>query len=188
MLATALKKASYEDLYSIPDNMIGQIIDGELFAMPRPSFRHSNTVGGITDEIKSLSKGEEADPAAGLFYTNRKSALAGIFLFPICPDGKRKDSRNRLNKTIQRFRRTGSAKSCLPALSVLTESKRCGFMPNSEFLMYGLLIRLPKCWRFSVWNPADGYCCPLTVTMTLSAQNRFMKSKLLWKIFGGSKT
>ena len=49
---TALKKASYEDLNSIPDNMIGEVIDGELFAVPRPSFRHSNAVSGITDEIR----------------------------------------------------------------------------------------------------------------------------------------
>ena len=32
--------AVYDDLYKIPDNMIGQIIGGELIAMPRPSPRH----------------------------------------------------------------------------------------------------------------------------------------------------
>jgi len=34
------KPAVYEDLYSIPDTMIGQIIGGELVALPRPSPRH----------------------------------------------------------------------------------------------------------------------------------------------------
>jgi Uma2 family endonuclease len=52
MSVAALKKAVYEDLYSIPDNMIGEIIHGELIAMPRPSFRHSNAAAGITDEIR----------------------------------------------------------------------------------------------------------------------------------------
>ncbi len=35
------KIAVYDDLYTIPDTMIGQIIGGELFAMPRPSPRHA---------------------------------------------------------------------------------------------------------------------------------------------------
>ena len=36
----ARKKASYEDLYSIPENMTGEIINGELIVTPRPSRRH----------------------------------------------------------------------------------------------------------------------------------------------------
>jgi len=53
MLATALNKASYEDLYSIPENMIGEIFDGELFVMPRPSFRHSHAASVISMEISA---------------------------------------------------------------------------------------------------------------------------------------
>ncbi len=36
------KKASYEDLYGIPDNMTGEIIGGELIVTPKPSIEHSN--------------------------------------------------------------------------------------------------------------------------------------------------
>lgn len=41
MSAECQKIFTYNDLYTIPDNMIGQIIDGELIAMPRPSPRHT---------------------------------------------------------------------------------------------------------------------------------------------------
>ena len=41
MAEPARKRATYDDLYSIPENMIGEIIDGELFVSPRPSPRHS---------------------------------------------------------------------------------------------------------------------------------------------------
>jgi len=51
MLQTTKKTATYEDLYSIPENMTGQIINGELFAMPRPSPRHCHVVSGIGFEI-----------------------------------------------------------------------------------------------------------------------------------------
>ncbi len=39
--------ATYADLYSIPDNMIGEIIDGELYVMPRPSPKHCNTSSSL---------------------------------------------------------------------------------------------------------------------------------------------
>ena len=35
------KKAVYDDLFNLPENMTGEIIDGELHAFPRPNYRHS---------------------------------------------------------------------------------------------------------------------------------------------------
>ena len=37
----ARKKATYEDLYNIPENMTGEIIDGELIVTPSPSRKHT---------------------------------------------------------------------------------------------------------------------------------------------------
>jgi Uma2 family endonuclease len=36
-----VKPATYEDLLRLPENMVGEIIDGELVATPRPAARHS---------------------------------------------------------------------------------------------------------------------------------------------------
>jgi Uma2 family endonuclease len=51
MAELAKKKACYEDLYSIPENMTGEIIDGELIATPRPSRSHVFTASGLDKEI-----------------------------------------------------------------------------------------------------------------------------------------
>ncbi|MBF0119048.1 MAG: Uma2 family endonuclease [Desulfobacterales bacterium] len=51
MLTPIKTNANYEDLYTIPENMIGEIIDGELYAMPRPSYRHSNAASIIGWQI-----------------------------------------------------------------------------------------------------------------------------------------
>ncbi len=40
MAEPARRRATYNDLYEIPENMIGEIIDGELTATPRPSIEH----------------------------------------------------------------------------------------------------------------------------------------------------
>ena len=52
MTATAKKKATYEDLHSLPENMVGEIIDGELIASPRPAPKHARAaskLGGYLD-------------------------------------------------------------------------------------------------------------------------------------------
>ena len=36
-----LKRATYEDVLSAPDNKVAEILDGELFLSPRPAPRHS---------------------------------------------------------------------------------------------------------------------------------------------------
>src|SRR5438874_10508579 len=36
-----VKPATYEDLLRLPEHLVGEIIDGELFASPRPAARHS---------------------------------------------------------------------------------------------------------------------------------------------------
>jgi Uma2 family endonuclease len=51
MSEPAKKKVSYDDLYSIPENMTGEIIDGELIVTPRPSPKHSYTASTLVGEI-----------------------------------------------------------------------------------------------------------------------------------------
>ena len=47
----AKKRATYEDLYSLPEHWIGEIIDGELVATPRPSPEHSHASSVLGVEL-----------------------------------------------------------------------------------------------------------------------------------------
>ncbi len=47
MSELAKKKATYEDLNEVPENMTGEIIDGELIVTPRPSRRHTRTTSAL---------------------------------------------------------------------------------------------------------------------------------------------
>ena len=40
MVAAAKRKATYEDLYGIPEDDVGEIINGELIVTPLPSRMH----------------------------------------------------------------------------------------------------------------------------------------------------
>jgi len=48
---TARKKATYEDLCALPETMVGEILNGELVATPRPSFRHGNAATQLGSEL-----------------------------------------------------------------------------------------------------------------------------------------
>jgi Uma2 family endonuclease len=47
------KKAVYDDLYTIPENMTGEIINGELIVTPRPSQKHVHTASTLDKKIGS---------------------------------------------------------------------------------------------------------------------------------------
>lgn len=44
MGAKAIQPARYAELLALPDDVIGEIINGELWAMPRPRPRHANVL------------------------------------------------------------------------------------------------------------------------------------------------
>jgi Uma2 family endonuclease len=53
MALPQLKPASYQDLFSLPDNLVGEIIDGELYTQPRPAPRHARASSSLGDELLS---------------------------------------------------------------------------------------------------------------------------------------
>ena len=51
MAEPAKKEATYEDLYTVPENTTGEIINGELIVTPRPSRKHIYTASRLDKEI-----------------------------------------------------------------------------------------------------------------------------------------
>jgi Uma2 family endonuclease len=49
MSEPATRKATYEDLCALPENVVGEIINGELIATPRPSYRHGNAASALAE-------------------------------------------------------------------------------------------------------------------------------------------
>ena len=48
---TAEKLTLYDDLMALPDNVVGEIIAGRLYAQPRPAGRHTLAHSGLHGEI-----------------------------------------------------------------------------------------------------------------------------------------
>lgn len=82
MPLTHKKNVSYDDLYSIPVNMIGEIIDGELLTQPRPSFRHSNVTTVLTYTIGGPFQWGKDGPGGWIFLFEPEICLGTDILVP----------------------------------------------------------------------------------------------------------
>ncbi|MCG5055449.1 MAG: Uma2 family endonuclease [Myxococcales bacterium] len=51
MANAARKRATYEDLLALPENVVGEIIGGELFAQPRPAIPHAVAASHLGAEL-----------------------------------------------------------------------------------------------------------------------------------------
>lgn len=60
------KLATYEDLLALPEHLVGEILDGELFALPRPSPRHALAASGLGSVVFDRFAGPGGgDPPGG---------------------------------------------------------------------------------------------------------------------------
>ncbi len=65
----AKRKATYEDLFNLPENMTGEIIDGELIVSPRPARRHVHAASALGGTLTpSYQFGEGGGPGGWIIY------------------------------------------------------------------------------------------------------------------------
>ena len=53
------KAAAYEDLVLVPDHLVAEILDGELFTSPRPAFRHARAASMLGANVMGRFDGPE---------------------------------------------------------------------------------------------------------------------------------
>jgi Uma2 family endonuclease len=83
MSIPAKKKVTYEDLYGIPENMVGEIIDGELSVAPRPSRKHvyaESVLGGKLNPPYQF--GEAGGPGGWIILNEPELSLGEHILVP----------------------------------------------------------------------------------------------------------
>ena len=58
----ARRRATYDDLRQVPDHMVAEIIDGDLYATPRPSSPHAFAASGVGRDIFGPFHRSPGDP------------------------------------------------------------------------------------------------------------------------------
>ena len=82
MSEPAIKKATYDDLYKIPENMTGEIIAGELIVTPRPSRKHVYTASSLEGNLSRYHFGGGAGPGGWIILVEPEISMGENILVP----------------------------------------------------------------------------------------------------------
>jgi Uma2 family endonuclease len=52
----ARRRATYDDLMKVPDHMVAEIVDGELYASPRPAAQHALACSALGQDLGPFSR------------------------------------------------------------------------------------------------------------------------------------
>ncbi len=86
----ARKKATYEDLYRIPENVTGEIINGELILTPRPSRKHGFCATALGTAVTAPYQfGQAGGPGGWVFIIEPEVGLGEDILVPDLAGWKR---------------------------------------------------------------------------------------------------
>jgi Uma2 family endonuclease len=61
----AIRNATYEDLLQVPDNLIAEILGGELITSPRPALAHARATWVIAQDIGPFDRGTRGGGPGG---------------------------------------------------------------------------------------------------------------------------
>ncbi len=59
----ARRVATYEDILQLPDNLIGELIDGDLYASPRPGPRHTSSASALGADLNVAFQRRQGGPS-----------------------------------------------------------------------------------------------------------------------------
>ncbi|NEV65272.1 Uma2 family endonuclease [Thiorhodococcus minor] len=76
------RPAQYADLFSLPDTLVGEIIDGELYAHPRPAPRHALAASAIGMEIGNPFQRSRGGPGGWWILDEPELHLGADVLVP----------------------------------------------------------------------------------------------------------
>lgn len=82
MKAFKKKPANYEDLRALPDQLVGEIIDEELIASPRPALQHANAASGLTGALRNPFQHGDGGPGGWWILSEPEIHLRANVLVP----------------------------------------------------------------------------------------------------------
>ena len=79
------KRATYADVEAAPENLVAEIIFGELMTHPRPAFRHAATQFALSGVLAAPFQYGRGGPGGWVFFVETEIKFGGDLLVPdIC--------------------------------------------------------------------------------------------------------
>ena len=82
MSNAAPKLATYEDVLGLPDNVVGQIIDGELHVQPRPAAPHAQVTSALGGDLEGPFRRGKGGPGGWIILDEPELHVGSDILVP----------------------------------------------------------------------------------------------------------
>ena len=82
MTAAAKRRATYEDLLRVPDHLVAELIDGELYVMSRPSVPHATAAAELWCDIGPPFRRGSGGPGGWIILQEPELHFGGDVLVP----------------------------------------------------------------------------------------------------------
>jgi len=82
MTELALRHATYEDLLKVPDHLVAELIDGELYTSPRPGSRCARVSSVLSATLSNFFDRDDRGPDGWWIVNEPELHLAGNALVP----------------------------------------------------------------------------------------------------------
>ncbi len=82
MSEPAKKNRTYEDLHAIPENMLGEIINGKLVVTPRPGRKHGYVATTLIEQVGPAYHGGRGGPGGWIFIVEPEIILGKHIMVP----------------------------------------------------------------------------------------------------------
>ncbi len=116
MADPAKRRATYEDVLAAPENMIAEIIDGELSLSPRPAKRHTAAATALGEELGPPFKRGRGGPGGWILLDEPELHFDDDVLLPDLGGRRRERMPVMTNdEPTSRWRRIGYARCSRPA-------------------------------------------------------------------------
>lgn len=76
------KPATYEDLVALPENLVGEIVDGDLYTSPRPASPHAVAASALGEELGPPFKRGRGGPGGWFLLFEPELHVVGQVMVP----------------------------------------------------------------------------------------------------------
>lgn len=80
--ARGKKAATYDDLVALPENLVGEIVDGDLYASPRPASPHAVAKTALGEELGPPFKRGRGGPGGWFILYEPELHIGGQVMVP----------------------------------------------------------------------------------------------------------
>ena len=179
------KKAVYDDLFDLPENMTGEIIRGELHAIPRPHYRHANTISVLGSElIPPYRFGKGGGPGGWVIIIEPEIMLGENLLVPDLAGWKKERLPKLPKKNWTSVAPDWVCEILSPHTRSMIASGKCRFTVSTGSNMPGWSIRWTGPWRLSGLKTADGWSLAVTAKTIWFGWSLLRKRRSIWLICG----